>query len=567
MAENADFADFVSVFHKRVGGAVRGLLADWGTPGLEDDFVLEPASKRGHGDLATNMALVAASHLRQQPRQLAERLVEAMRLDARLRDLARFEIAGPGFINFHLHASVLVNAARDALVRGSQFGARTQARPQKILMEFVSANPTGELHVGHARYAAYGDSLKRILAFIGNDVAAEFYINDFGAQMENFGASVAARYAQALGLEVELPADGYRGEYPRYLAEKIRGEIGSRLRGEIEPATTGKAVDFFKQRGCEIVLEEMKAELDRFRVRFDNWFSEAGLYRSGAPGKVVEKLKDLGEAFEKEGALWLKTTGHGDDKDRVLIRGNGEPTYFASDIAYHVDKLSRPEHYDHLVNIWGADHHGYVSRVKAAMQALFPDRDEPEIIIGQLVNVIEMGERKQMSKRKGTMVTLKELLAGIGVDAARFFLVDRSHDSTLDLDMEKARLKSEENPVYYVQYAHARIFSIIKKAAAENFKPVDYAGYDALSSQERQLILSILFFPQVVQGAATGREPHRLTAYSRDLAGAFHTFYHNCPVLKAEPQTASFRLDLCLLVRNTIARSLDLVGVSAPEAM
>ncbi len=567
MAARAESSDFILFFYRRVGEAVGNLLDGWGFPELAGNYTLEPASRRGHGDMATSMAMVAASRTGGNPRALAGKLVEAMQADDGLEKLTRFEVAGPGFINFHLREAALVSAALDALALGDRFGSRAQENPEKILLEFVSANPTGQLHAGHARYAAYGDSLKRILAFLGNHVTSEFYINDFGSQMESFGATLAARYAQDLGLEAEIPADGYRGEYPRHVAGRIRDEIGDRLRDRLKPAPTAEAVDFFKRRGCEIVLAEMEAELGRFRVDFDSWFSEAGLYASGAAARVIENLKKDGHAVSREGALWFKTARFGDDKDRVLIRKNGEPTYFASDIAYHAGKLERHERFSHLINVWGADHHGYVARIKAAMKALFPGRDEPEVIIGQLVSVIEKGERKQMSKRKGTMVTLSELLDGIGVDAARFFLVDRSHDSAIDLDMEKARLKSEENPVYYVQYAHARISSIIKKAEAGGFKPVDHAGYDTLSKQERQLILSILFFPRVVQGAGDMREPHRLTVYSRELAASFHTFYHDCPVLKAEPEAASFRLDLCRLVRNTIATSLRLVGVSAPEAM
>ncbi len=567
-----DSADFISFFYKLVSEAVRGLLAGWGIEKLADMYTLEPASRRGHGDLATSMALVASGMINHPPRQLAEELVAAMQANQGLKELTRFEVAGPGFINFFLKEDALVGAVGSALALGTHFGSGDPDHPEKILLEFVSANPTGQLHVGHARYAAYGDSLKRVLAFLGHDVTTEFYINDYGAQMEIFGRSLAARYAQTLGLEAELPVDGYRGDYPRRVAARIAGEIGDRLRDEVTPAPSAAAIDFFRERGCEIVLAEMKAELDGFRVDFDSWFSEASLYAVGAAQKIVDKLKGPGETETREGALWLKTTRYGDDKDRVLIRKHGEPTYFASDIAYHFDKATRPQHFNRLINIWGADHHGYVARMKAAMQALEPlvpenERPQLEIIIGQLVNVIERGERRQMSKRKGTMVTLKELLTGIGVDAARFFLVDRSHDSAMDLDMEKAKLKSEENPVYYVQYAHARICSIVRKAEADGFRMINYDGYSGLSNQERQLIMDVLFFPQVVDGAGRMREPHRLTAYGRALAASFHVFYHNCPVLGAEPQAASFRLDLCRLVRSTIATSLELIGVSAPQSM
>jgi len=310
----------------------------------------------------------------------------------------------------------------------------------------------------------------------------------------------------------------------------------------------------------------MQEELKHFRVSFDNWFSETTLHHSSEVKKTIKKLQESGDVVDKDGALWLLTTHYGDDKDRVLIRRSGEPTYFASDIAYHKDKLSRG--YDLLINVWGADHHGYVPRMKAAFQALAHNPERLEIIIGQLVNVIERGERKQMSKRAGTMVTLKELLDSIGVDAARFFLVDRSHDSTLDLDLEKAKLKSEENPVYYVQYAHARICSILRKAETKTPQRGGEEEYITLESPEKDLIFKILEFPQIIQTAVAARGPQRLTAYARELAQVFHIFYHNCPVIKAQtPEAAAFRLDLCRLTKNVIARSLNLLGVSAPESM
>ncbi|MFA6001376.1 MAG: arginine--tRNA ligase [Thermoleophilia bacterium] len=551
---------------RMISEAGAGRFSVWGNPDLGNAVILERPAARQHGDLSTNIAMIAASTAGRAPRELAIELIDDLKTDERLSGLFQsIELAGPGFINFFLTSEALVQAARDSLAQASDYGSGTSAKSQNILLEFVSANPTGPLHVGHARYAAYGDSLARILNFSGRKVTTEFYINDYGSQMNLFGKSIAARYAQSFGIHAKLPEDGYQGDYPVHIAEVIRSEIGDRFITDADQEPDDEAVKFFRNRGCELVLDEMRVNLDRFRVSFDVWFSESRLYDEGEVKASIDELRQAGEVIEKEEALWLRTSRYGDDKDRVLIRGTGDPTYFASDIAYHRDKLGRG--FNKLINIWGADHHGYVPRMKAAFEALAHDPDKLEIIIGQLVNVVEMGEKKQMSKRAGTMVSLKELLDSIGVDAARFFLVDRSHDSTLDLDLEKAKLKSEENPVYYVQYAHARICSILRKAETEMAEGSSDSVYEAVEAQERELILKLLEFPLAVQTAAENRGPQRLTAYARELAATFHTFYHNCPVIKAAPGTAQFRIDLCSLTRNVISSCLHLVGVSAPESI
>lgn len=558
--------NFFTDMARIISEAAAGRFSEWGNPDLGNSIILDRPAARQHGDLSTNIAMIAASEVGRPPRELATELIDDLKADSRLSDIVQsIELAGPGFINFFLTGEALVGAARDALALGADYGSGTLNETLNILLEFVSANPTGPLHVGHARYAAYGDSLARIFSFSGMKVTKEFYINDYGSQMNLFGKSVASRYAQSFGIDASLPEDGYQGDYPVHIAELIKSEIGDRFVAGLSPEPGDEAVGFFRNRGCELVLEEMRSNLDRFRVSFDVWFSESGLYDEGAVMASIDELRQAGEVIEREEALWLCTTRYGDDKDRVLVRGSGDPTYFASDIAYHRDKLGRG--FNKLMNIWGADHHGYVPRMKAAFEALSHDPEMLEIIIGQLVNVVELGEKKQMSKRAGTMVSLEELLDSIGVDAARFFLVDRSHDSTLDLDLEKAKLKSEENPVYYVQYAHARICSILRKAETEMAGDSSVSGYDAVEDQERELILKLLEFPLAVQTAADNRGPQRITAYARELAATFHTFYHNCPVIKAEPGTASFRIDLCGLTRNVIASSLNLVGVSAPESM
>ncbi|MDO8736213.1 MAG: arginine--tRNA ligase [Thermoleophilia bacterium] len=545
--------------------SLQPMLDSWHA-GLSDRIILERPAARGHGDLATNIAMVAAGSAKLPPLEIARKIVEVLQDSPQVMHLCeKVEIAGPGFINFFLNDKAIADAALGALAQGRDYGSGTAAQPESILLEFVSANPTGPLHVGHARYAAYGDSLKRILSFAGYKVGTEFYINDYGSQMDIFGISLALRYAELWGREIRFPDEGYQGEYTVHIARMIKDEIGDSLLADTDPDARESAIAFFRKRGCELVLDEVRSVLVRFGVVFDDWFSEAGLYQSDAVPNAMQALTDAGELLVQDGASWLLTTRHGDDKDRVLIRSSGEPTYFASDIAYHQDKLSRG--FDRLINIWGADHHGYIARMKAAFAALGHDPERLEIIIGQLVNVIELGERKQMSKRKGTMVSLEELIDSIGVDAARFYLVDRSADSTLDLDLEKAKLKSEENPVYYVQYAHARICSILDRSEETPADSGNSTACESLESQERELVLKLAEFPRTVTGAADSRGPQRLTAYSRELAATFHAFYHSCPVLKASPDMASFRLDLCRLTRNVIAMCLDLVGVEAPESM
>lgn len=558
--------DFLSNLTKSVIETIRPMSAAWGCDHLLNNLVFERPAAKGHGDLATNIAMLATKFAGHPPRKVAQLLIDELETNDEIMDLCEaIEIAGPGFINIFLNGKTLVAAAENALAQGLDFGTNSAEEQKSILLEFVSANPTGPLHVGHARYAAYGDSLRRILCFVGHQVETEFYINDYGSQMDTFGRSLAARYAQLLDHPVEFPEDGYQGAYPTHIAELIKEEIGESLLADIDPDLKSSAIDFFKKRGCELVLAETNSILKRFRIKFNNWFSESSLFESNAVHDAVADLAKAGELEVRDGAKWLLTSRYGDDKDRVLVRNTGEPTYFASDIAYHQQKLARG--YDHLINIWGADHHGYVPRVKAAFTALSHDPEKLEIIIGQLVNVVEMGETKQMSKRAGTMVTLEELLQSIGIDAARFFLIDRSSDSTLDLDLEKAKLKSEENPVYYVQYAHARICSILKRADEDGLERRSGAPYTKVEDQERELILKLSEFPRIVLNAANARAPQRMTVYARELAGTFHVFYHNCPVIKAEPLTSAFRLDLCRLTRNVIARCLDLVGVESPERL
>ncbi len=533
-------------------------------------FGLERPAEAAHGDYATNFCMQLARVARAAPRALAEELRTRLLADERLRPyLEAVEVAGPGFVNFRLNHTAFVESVEGLLAAGEDVGRVTRAHPLRINLEYVSVNPNGPLHVGHGRYAAYGNSLHRLLAFSGHEVTAEFYINDFGRQMEMFGRSVAARYAQSLGFDLAVPDEGYQGDYVHDVAASIRAEVGDRWLAALQASglddPESEVLLFFRREGYRHMLEQMKEELRRFRVEFDVWFSETVLHEEGRVQGAINDLLSRGVAYVQDDAIWLRTTDYGDDKDRVLIRSNERPTYFAADIAYHEDKLARG--YDHLINIWGADHHGYVPRMRAAVGLLCGEPDRLEVIIGQLVNLLEDGEVRQMSTRRGEMVTLSELIEAIGVDAARFFLVMRSHDQTLDLDIGLARKQSQENPVYYVQYAHARIASILRNLP-EDLAPGVISDPEVFAtSYERDLIKTLDEFGSVVREAADRRAPHRIVGYAQELAACFHTFYKHCRVIGSEPRVASSRLALCLIAKRVVARCLDLLGVEAPESM
>ena len=551
----------------------------WGeVPSVE----LGRPAEEAHGDYATPLCLQMAKQARRPPRALAEALRERLLADEELSRLVdKIEVAGPGFLNFTLSGQAYATVTAQMLEQGDEVGRGIPRAEPRVNLEFVSVNPNGPLHVGHGRYAAYGDSLRRLLDFSGSNVSAEFYVNDYGRQMDRFGKSVAARYAQSQGIDLPVPEDGYQGDYVRDTAAAVGGEDAERWLAALrqvaeavsgaagaewpDDADVAGAVAFFRNRGCSLMLEEMKAELAAFGVLFDCWFSETTLHESGRLERVIDELLGSGEAYRDGDAIWLRTTSRGDDKDRVLIRSNEQPTYFAADIAYHEDKLERG--FDHLINIWGADHHGYVPRMKAAVEILSGRSGALEVIIGQLVNLLDEGELKQMSTRRGEMVTLSELVEAIGVDAARFFLVMRSQDQTLDLDIGLARKHSQDNPVYYVQYAHARIASILRNAPAELRAVIGSGPGVFASGYERQLIKRLEGFSTVIQDAAERRAPHRIAGYAQELAADFHVFYKRCRVIGVDPAKASSRLALCLVSKRVIGRCLDLLGVSAPESM
>ena len=509
---------------------------------------LERPPKPEFGDYSTNAAMLLAPVLGEQPRAIAERLGEQLGSDLGGR-LDRVEVAGPGFLNVFLADAWFGEALRHVVEAGESFGGGGAERPERILVEFVSANPTGPLTAAGGRHAAYGDGLARVLAFAGHAVEREYYVNDFGSQVRKLGESIRAR---ARGEEVA--EDGYRADYVRDLARLIPG------------AEEGDPDELARQ-GVALMVERIRATLHRYRVDFDTWFSERSLHE-GTVAEVLAGLERTGHLYRREGADWLRTTTFGDDKDRVLRRSGGEHTYFASDIAYHEHKRGRG--FDRLINVLGADHHGYVPRMKAAFEALGGDPGSLELPIMQFVNVIEGGVRAAMSKRRGEFITLDDLLDEIGVDATRYFLLQRSHDTTIDLDLDLAREQSSDNPVYYVQYAHARIASILHKAGAERVAAAladDTPGL-SLDPAERTLVKRLLAFPAEVDEAAVRRAPHRIAAYVLELSQDFTAFYRDCRVVGAEPAgVESFRLALSSVSQRTIARALDLLGVHAPDSM
>ena len=518
------------------------------------------------GDYSTNAAMLLAPARGQQPREIAERLREE--LDGMLGGSAdRIEVAGPGFVNVFLTDRWHRESLAALLDAGDAFGRGTPEPPERVLVEFVSANPTGPLTAAQGRHAGYGDSLARLLALAGHRVEREYYLNDTGGQVRRFAESIAARMRGG-----KPPDEGYQGEYVAELAEGLSA-------AGADPGD----LDDLAHRGLEAIRERIEATLDRFGVRFDSWFSERSLHAGGQLERSVEALRARGHVYESEGAVWLRTTAFGDDKDRVLIRSGGEPTYFAADIAYHRDKLERGA--DRLVDPLGADHHGYVARMRAAIEALGGDPDRFEAPLIQFVHLVEGGGRAQMSKRRGDFVTLDELIDDIGADAARFLMLQRSHETAVDLDLELARRQSQDNPVYYVQYAHARIASILRKAVAEGRAPA--AGGDGGAEEaalaaaaraegalgvpaepaERALVRRLLEFPAEAAGAAERRAPHRLVAYATATAADFHAFYRDCQVVGAPDGLEQARLAICVAAKRVIARTLDLLGVSAPERM
>jgi arginyl-tRNA synthetase len=522
-----------------------------GGPAPSGKPTLERPKKAGFGDFSTNAAMLLAPALKAPPREIAERLGAALR-ETLGSQLERIEVAGPGFLNIFLADDWYTAAGGQVLAAGEGYGGDTADPPQRMQVEFVSANPTGPLTAASGRHAAYGDALVRLFRFQGHEVEGEYYFNDAGGQITRFGASIVAR---ARG--EEPPEDGYQGSYVAELAQQMPGAA------DMDADTAAAA-------GVKLTSERIRATLADYRVQFDNWFRERSL-QEGDPSPIQQAVASLPEGviYRKDDAVWLRTTElAGDNEDRVVIRKTGEPTYFAADIAYLRSKLERG--FDEFFIVLGSDHHGYVKRMKAAVAALGADPERLQIPLLQFVHIVERGEKASMSKRRGDFITLDELIAEIGVDATRFFMLQRSHDSTVDLDLDLAREQSAENPVYYVQYAHARIAGILERIGAERVEQAlaDEPSGLELHPAERELVRKLLTFPAEVEEAAARRAPHRIATFALELAQVFAAFYRDCPVKDAEPEALkSFRIGLSISTKRTLARALDLLGVSAPDSM
>ena len=522
------------------------------------EVILESPKDKAHGDYATNMAMQLARIAKKAPRAIAEDL--KANLDMTKAGIKQIDIAGPGFINFFMDTAYLTELIPTILENGKQYG-RSADKNEKIQVEFVSANPTGSLHLGHARGAAVGDTLCNILDRAGFDVSREYYINDAGNQIHNLTVSLEARYMQALGKEKDMPEDGYQGQDIVQFGKDLVEKEGDRLL----QLDDKERYAYFREYGLERELEKLKKDLKEFGVEFDVWFSETSLYQSSKIDDVLAKLKERGETFEQDGATWFRSTTYGDDKDRVLIKGDGSYTYLTPDIAYHQDKLSRG--FDKLINIWGADHHGYIPRMKAAIEALGYKREQLEVEIIQMVNLFKDGEKMKMSKRTGKAVTLRELMDEVGIDAMRYFFSMRSSDSHLDFDMDLAVSRSNENPVYYVQYAHARVCSILRQG--EEMSLTEDADLSLITSEkEMDLLKKLGELPEAIAEAAEKRMTHRITNYAFELAAALHSFYNAERVLDTEDLAKSAaRFKLMQAVQQTVQNTLEIIGVTAPEKM
>ncbi|AAP29249.1 MULTISPECIES: arginine--tRNA ligase [Bacillus] len=537
------------------------LKAELATEEQIPNVVLESPKDKTNGDFSTNMAMQLARVAKKAPRMIAEELVA--NFDKAKASTEKIEIAGPGFINFYMDNSYLTDLIPTIVNAGEAYGETNTGKGEKVQVEFVSANPTGDLHLGHARGAAVGDTLCNLLAKAGYDVSREYYINDAGNQIHNLALSVEARYMQALGLEKEMPEDGYHGADIIGIGKRLAEEFGDRY----AKADEKESYEFYREYGLKYELAKLQKDLESFRVKFDVWFSETSLYKNGKIDQALAVLKERDEIFEEDGATWFRSMTYGDDKNRVLIKNDGSYTYLTPDIAYHRDKLERG--FDKLINIWGADHHGYIPRMKAAIQALGYDKETLEVEIIQMVQLYQNGEKMKMSKRTGKAVTLRELMEEVGVDAMRYFFAMRSGDSHLDFDMDLAVSKSNENPVYYAQYAHARVCSILRQGEELGLATGGDVNYKLVTSEkEVELLKKLGEFPAVVADAAQKRLPHRITNYAFELAATLHSFYNAEKVLNQDNlELSKARYELMKAVRTTLQNALAIVGVSAPEKM
>ncbi|NNC99013.1 MAG: arginine--tRNA ligase [Gammaproteobacteria bacterium] len=556
--------------------------------GYEVQLRFERTRQSDHGDFATNVAMTLARTAKRNPRQLAELILAALPPDPLV---ARLEIAGPGFINIFLAQNARYQVIPDIIEAGSTYGLAEPHSKRRILVEFVSANPTGPLHVGHGRGAAYGDALARVLTAAGNTVEREYYVNDAGRQMDILAASLWIRYLQQNQVPIELPDNGYQGQYVNDMAEQLTAQYGTRF---LVPAEKIKAVGaglqdemaldasialakselgpdgfaIFFDLALNSILADIKDDLSGFGVDYDTWFSERSLFDSGKIDAVIEQLKAAGHLYRKDGAWWFRSTSFGDEKDRVVVRDNGAATYFASDIAYQKDKVDRG--FDECINIWGSDHHGYIPRVKASMQALQLDPEKLNVLLVQFAVLYRGGEKVKMSTRSGSFVTLRELREEVGVDAARFFYAMRKSEQHMDFDLDLAKSQSNDNPVYYVQYAHARICSIFRQAGERGIKVADHqrGDYSQLQSEHEKALITLLErFPEVLSSAAEKYEPHQVNYYLRDTATVFHSYYNTEKFLDAPAEQRDAKLGLCAATKQVLANGLNVLGVKALERM
>ena len=556
--------------------------------------VIERTRDPAHGDFATNAALVNSKAAKMRPRDLAERLVAALPLSAMV---SAVDIAGPGFINFRLADAAYRLLIPEILEQGHSFGRSELGAGRRVQVEFVSANPTGPLHVGHGRGAAYGAVVADLLDAVGYRVHREYYVNDAGRQMDILATSVWLRYLELCGEALDFPSNGYKGDYVWDIAATLHRDHGDAYRHIAAEVFEGVPLDapaggdkeshidgliarakallgdnryrFVFELGLNVILDDIRDDLSLFGVDYQEWYSERSLTESGAVNKAIDRLRASGHLYEKAGAWWFRSTDFGDEKDRVVVRDNGQTTYFASDIAYHMDKLERG--FDRVIDIWGADHHGYIPRVKAALQATGADASKLDVLLVQFAVLYRGGEKVQMSTRSGEFVTLRELRKEVGRDAARFFYVMRKCEQHMDFDLDLAKSQSSDNPVYYVQYAHARIHAVLRQAAERLIDVAPSEGAANLEqlveSHELDLLKALSRYPEDVESAATNEEPHQLTNYLRELANAFHTYYNAHQFLVDDAALRDARIKLILATREVLRNGLNLLGVSAPEQM
>ena len=578
-----------------VATAITHLQQDGRLPAeLDTAIQIERTRDSSHGDFACNIAMLLAKPARAKPRDLAEQIVAALPPS---HEVERVEIAGPGFINFYLKADAVTAVIPAILEAGEAFGRLTIGNDKKVQVEFVSANPTGPLHVGHGRGAAYGAAVADLLAAAGFEVHREYYVNDAGRQMDILAASVWLRYLELCGEELPFPTNGYKGDYVWDIAAKLHRENGEKFRhawsvihsslppdepdgGDKETYIDAVIVQarnylgeedyrFVFDTGLHYILDDIRDDLMQFGVVYEEWFSERSLTHSGAVTRAIERLRESGHTYVQDGALWFRSSNFGDEKDRVLVRDNGQSTYFASDIAYHMDKLERG--FERVIDVWGADHHGYVPRVKAALTALGDNADKLDVLLVQFAILYRGGEKAQMSTRSGEFVTLRQLRKEVGSDAARFFYVMRKCEQHLDFDLDLAKSQSNDNPMYYIQYAHARVCSVFRQLQDKGLDYEQARGLASLSrlneAHEQALITRLSRYPEIIEAAALNHEPHQLAHYLRDLANDFHTYYNAHQFLVEDAKLRYARLALISAARQVIANGLALLGVSAPEAM